>query len=180
MSEAGKLQHKASALRRAFDQAFALSPPPPAAEVMDLLAIGVAGAAYAIKLRDIAGVVTSRKLTALPASAPGLLGLAGIRGSTTPVFDLASLLGYPTALESPRWLILCGTEEPIALACSDFEGYLRLPKSSVHADPHASAARPYVHEVASTEAGLHAVIDIPLVVSTIRTRAGHNAPAKEP
>jgi hypothetical protein len=76
-------------------------------------------------------------------------------------------------------MILCGAEEPIALAFSDFEGYLRLPKSSLHADENLRATRPYVNQVASTETEARAVIGIPLIVATIRNRIGHHRLAKE-
>jgi hypothetical protein len=76
-------------------------------------------------------------------------------------------------------MVLCGAEEPIALAFSDFEGYLRLPKSSLHADENLRATRQYVNQIASTEGGSRAVIGIPLIVAAIRNRTGQNRPAKE-
>jgi hypothetical protein len=79
-------------------------------------------------------------------------------------------------------MILCGTEEPIALAFSDFEGYVRLPTSALHADENFRGTRQhvkYVNQVASTQGGVRAVISIPLIVATIRNRIGHHRPAKE-
>jgi hypothetical protein len=76
-------------------------------------------------------------------------------------------------------MILCGAEEPIALAFSDFEGYLRLPKSALHADENLRTTRQYVDQVASTEAGARAVINISRIVVTIRNRIGHHRLAKE-
>ncbi|HEY5277759.1 MAG TPA: hypothetical protein VIK38_14720, partial [Coriobacteriia bacterium] len=95
------------------------------------------------------------------------------------VFGLASILGYGQDPGSPRWMVLCGAEEPIALAFSDFEGYLRLPKSSLHADENLRPTRQYVNQIASTEAGVRALVSIPLVVATIRNRIGHSRLAKE-
>ena len=171
--------NRATELRHAFDLSFALPPPQASQEVEDLLTIRVVGDPYAIRLRDIAGMVAGRRVVPVPAATLDLLGLAGIRGGVVPVFGLASILGYGQAPGSPRWMILCGSEEPIALAFSDFEGYLRLPTSSLHAGEHPRATRQYVNQVASTEAGARAVISIPLVVATIRNRSGHNRPAKE-
>jgi purine-binding chemotaxis protein CheW len=179
MNETRVAESKAAELRQAFDLSFALPPPQASQEVEDLLTIRVAGDPYAIRLRDIAGMVAGRRVVPVPAVTLDLLGLAGIRGGVVPVFGLASILGYGQAPGSPRWMILCGAEEPIALAFSDFEGYLRLPKSSLHADENLRTARQYVDQVASTEAGARAVISIPLVVATIRNRIGHNRPAKE-
>jgi chemotaxis signal transduction protein len=179
MSKAPELEGKAAALRRAFDQAFAVPPQPAAQEVTDLLAIRVAGVAHAIKLREIAAIVTKRTLIAVPAAAPDLLGLAGIRGGIVPVFGLASILGYAVTSESPPWMVLCGTDEPIALAFAAFDGYLRVPTSSLHADQSVREIRPYVRELASTEEGVRAVVDVSLVVTTIRTRTDRNVLAKE-
>jgi purine-binding chemotaxis protein CheW len=179
MNEIPVVESKAAELRQAFDLSFALPPPQASQEVEDLLTIRVAGDPYAIRLRDIAGIVAGRRVIPVPAVTLDLLGLAGIRGGVVAVFGLASILGYGQAPGSPRWMILCGAEEPIALAFSDFEGYLRLPKSSLHADENLRTTRQYVNQVASTEAGARAVISIPLVVATIRNRTGHNRLAKE-
>src|ERR1035437_1099261 len=134
-------------LRQAFDRSFALPPSQASQEVEDLLTIRVAGDPYALLLRDIAGMVTGRRVVPIPAVTPDLLGLVGIRGGIVPVFDLASILGYGPAPGSPRWMILCGEEEPIALAFSDFERYLRLPTSSIHADESLPATRQHVKYV---------------------------------
>jgi chemotaxis signal transduction protein len=179
MNETPVVESKAAKFRQAFDLSFALPPPQASQEVEDLLTIRVAGDPYAIRLRDIAGMVAGRRVVPVPAVTLDLLGLAGIRGGLVSVFGLASILGYGQAPGSPRWMILCGAEEPIALAFSDFEGYLRLPKSSLHADENLRATRQCVNQVASTDAGVRAVISIPLVVATIRNRIGHNRPAKE-
>ena len=179
MNETQPVESKAAALRQAFDLSFALPPPPASQEVEDLLMLRVAGNPYAIRLRDIAGMVAGRKVVPVPAVTLDLLGLAGIRGGVVPVFGLASILGYGEIPGSLRWMILCGAEEPIALAFSGFEGYLRLPKSSLHTDENLRATRQYGNQVASTEAGARAVIGIPLIVTTIRNRIGHRRLAKE-
>jgi chemotaxis signal transduction protein len=150
---------KAAELRQAFDRSFAVPPPNASEEIEDLLTIRVAGDPYAIRLRDIAGMVAVRKVVPVPAATPHLLGLLGIRGNIVPVFGLASILGYPQGPEPPRWMILCGGEQPIGLAFSDFEGHLRISRSCLH------------DQVANTVAGVRTVIDIPPVVAAIRKRS---------
>jgi hypothetical protein len=79
-------------------------------------------------------------------------------------------------------MILCGSEEPIVLAFSDFEGYLRLPTSALHADENFRATREhvkYVNQVASTPDGIRAVISVPLIMASIRNRISQNRPTKE-
>ena len=150
---------KAAELRQAFDRSFALPPPAALGEVEDLLTIRVADIPYAIRLLDISGMVAGRRVVPIPAARPNLLGLAGIRGGIVPVFGLASLLGYEEASGPPRWLVLYGSHDPIALAFSNFEGFLRLPKSSL--------------QVASTASGNLVIINLPLLAETIRNRIGH-------
>jgi chemotaxis signal transduction protein len=172
----------AAQLRQAFDRAFALPPSLAEQEVEDLLTIRVAGNPYAIRLLDIAEIVTGRKIVSVPAVTPDLLGLVGIHGGIVPVFGLSSILGYGSEPDAPRWMILCGTEEPIALAFSDFEGYLRLPTSALHADEnfHAKSEQvKYVNQVASTPDGTHAVISMPLIMASIRNRISQPRPTKE-
>jgi chemotaxis signal transduction protein len=111
-----------------------------------------------------------------------LLGLAGIHGGIIPVFGLSSILGYAPDPGSPRWMILCSSEEPFALAFSDFEGYLRLPTSALHSDENFRATREqvkYVNQIASTPDGVRAVIDIQLIMATIRNRISQHRPTKE-
>lgn len=174
--------NKAAQLRQAFDRTFALPPSLASPEVEDLLTIRVAGDPYAIRLLDIAGIVTGRRVVSVPAVTPDLLGLAGIHGGVVPVFGLSSILGYGPDPGSPRWMILCGSEEPIALAFSDFEGYLRLPTSALHADENFRATREhvkYVTQVATTPDGVRAVISVPLIMAAIRNRISQHRSTKE-
>jgi chemotaxis signal transduction protein len=174
--------HKAAQLRQAFDHSFALPPPADSPEVQDLLMIRVAGDPYAIGLVDITEIVTGRSIVSVPAATAGLLGLAGIRGGIVPVFGLSSILGYGPDSGLPRWMVLCGAEEPIALAFSDFEGYLRLPTSALHAEDNFSAANEktkYLNQIARTPDGVRAVVSIALILATIRNRISQHRPTKE-
>jgi chemotaxis signal transduction protein len=171
--------NNAAQLRQAFDRTFASPPTSASPEVEDLLTIRVAGDPYAIRLLDIAEIVTERKVVSVPSVTPDLLGLAGVRGGIVPVFGLSSILGYGPDPESPRWMIICCSEEPIALAFSQFEGYLRLPTSALHADENFRATREhvkYVNQVASTPDGARAVINIALIMATIRNRISQHRP----
>ena len=174
--------NRAAQLRHAFDRMFALPPETASPEVEDLLMIRVAGDPCAISLCDISEIVTDRSIVPVPAATPDLLGLAGIHGGIVPVFSLSAILGYGSDSDSPRWMILCGTEEPIALAFSVFEGYLRLPTSALHTDENLSATREkvkYVNQVASTPDGARAVISMALIVATIRNRISQHRPTQE-
>ena len=172
----------AAQLRQAFDRTFALAPSLASPGVEDLLTLRVAGDPYAIRLLDIAAIVTQRRVVSVPAVTPDLLGLAGIHGGIVPVFGLSSILGYGPDPGSPQWMVLCGFEEPIALAFSDFEGHLQLPSSAIYADENFRTPREnvkYVNHVASTSNGVRAVISISLIVATIRNRISQHRPTQE-
>ena len=152
------VQSEAQRLRQAFDLSFALPSAGAAQDLEDLLTIRVAGAPWAVRLCDIAGLVAGARVIPLPADTLHLLGLVGLRGDVVPVFGLASILGYGQAAAAEEWLLICGAGDPIALAFSDFEGHVRLPRSSLQAD------------VATTAAGARPVIKLPLIVATLRSQ----------
>lgn len=114
-------------LRRMFDHGFSL---PIAADPdvhVDLLAVRIGGDPYAVRLSEILGVFADRPIVAAPSSAPSFLGLAGVRGSIVPVFDLATLLGY-TRSSAPRWLVLVAQ---IGFAFEALEGHVRATESAI-------------------------------------------------
>jgi purine-binding chemotaxis protein CheW len=173
---------KAAELRQTFDHSFALPPSAASPEVQDLLTIRVLGNPYAIRLLDITELLTGHKIIPVPAVTSGLLGLAGIRGDIVPVFCLSSIIGYGPDIESPRWMVLCNPEEPIALALSDFEGHLRIPTSALHTAEKFSATTEktkYVSQVARTPDGIRAIISIEPIMATIRNRISTHRPTKE-
>lgn len=135
-----------------------------------MLLIRVGGDPFAIRLRDIGGLIAKSIMVPVPASGNNLLGLAGIRGSIVPVFGLAPLFGYPQAADGARWIVLCASEEPIALGFAEFEGYRRLPASSILSDEGPRGAREYSPETARMDNGHRPVIDIARVVASIRKR----------
>lgn len=179
MTEAELLDERATELRVAFDRSFALPPPHEAPEVDEVLVVRVSDDLYAIRLRDISGLVARRTIVAVPAAAPGLLGVAGVRGDLVAVFSLSSLLGYGDDPEAPSWAVLCGGEHPIALGFAELEGYLRVRRAAVHADEALRVKRSYVTEVVATEAGARPVIDVSLIITDICSRSGLQRPARE-
>lgn len=167
-------ENRARAMREEFDQSFAVEAHTALEQLEDLLMVRVADEPYAIRLRDIGGIVTKRPIVAVPAMADHLLGLAGVRGDVVPVYDLRSILGHTDTAEPPTWMVLCGDTPRIALAFPVFDGYLRLPLSRIHADNEARAVRPYVSEVVRHEQNVSSVINVPRIVAALRkpTRGG--------
>lgn len=173
------LSDRVADLRRTFDHAFA-SPRRQAREEVDqLLTIRLGGQPCALKVREIAGLATGRRVIPLPSQRPEFLGIAGIRGVLVPVYSLAALLGYGQDAAPHRWLVQCGTEEPIGLAFEEFEGYLRAPRSAVYVASRTEAARRHVKEMVRAGAMVRAVVDIASVVETVKAGSRPGAPSKE-
>ena len=82
MTTATSISAKAAELRRVFDQARAV-PSSTGVEVQteSLLAIRVARDPYAIRVSEISGISTDKKVVAFPSPIPELLGVAGLRGA---------------------------------------------------------------------------------------------------
>jgi purine-binding chemotaxis protein CheW len=163
----------AAELRAAFDRTYALPAQfQEAKRNEDLLAIRLAGNAYAIKVSEISGLANDRKTIALPSTIPELLGVAGIRGELVPVYSLAALMEVNRGPDETRWLALCGAKEPIGLAFTEFEGYLQVPLSDLYAAGQENLKRGHVREVARTAGLVRSVLNISSILETVRRRCG--------
>jgi purine-binding chemotaxis protein CheW len=172
------LGSRAHAMRGAFDRAFSEPHAHAAASTEDLLAVGVAGDAYALKVSELAGLVYGRKIVALPSRAPHLLGIAGVRGALVPVYALAGVLGYEGARSAAPWLALCGRQDPVALAFEQLDGFLRVPRTDLH--PVGSAlSRQHVAEGVRTGGVVRRVVDTRSVLAALQGGAGIAGTAKE-
>jgi chemotaxis signal transduction protein len=170
MSEFATVAAKAAELRNAFDRARAVPWGAAAVErIENLLAIRVSGDAFAIRLSEISGLATDRKIVAFPSPIPELLGVAAIRGRLIPVYSLAALLGYSANAGHGRWLALCGIEEPVGLAINDFEGYVQVPLTRVYTAElkHESL---YVKHVMRAADGVRDIVSITPLMEVIQRR----------
>ena len=120
------IANRASDLRHAFDKTYAL-PRTSGNEAAweDFLAIRVAGDGYAIRLREIAGLVKGRRVVPCPSRVPEFQGIAGVRGSLVSVYSLPALLGYDIAVDRTPWLFLCAAEQSMSFAFPEFSGFVR-------------------------------------------------------
>jgi chemotaxis signal transduction protein len=171
---------KAVELRNTFDRARAIPLSTGAIEqVESLLSVRVAGDPYAIRVSEISGLANDRKVVAFPSSIPELLGVAGIRGGLVSVYSLAALLGYGREAGQARWLVLCGAEESVGLAFSDFEGYFTVPLTQVYATDQRDAARAGVKHVLRAAEMVCAIVSIPDLLELIKRRCDNSRPSKE-
>ena len=160
----------AASLRRAFDRSFAKALPAHRAPNDALLAVRVAGEAYAIPAAGISGLYVDRRIVRLPDSVPGLLGIAGFRGRIAPVYDLASLLGRSTGLE-PRWLLLVSGPDPVALAFESFDGQINTTPDQMAPDTGESAHVMLAGVVRRGEL-TRPIVRLEAVLNEVRRRAG--------
>ncbi len=115
MSERMPSAGRAEQLREAFDQSFAAVPRFDATTRHDMLAIRMGTTRCALRLSEIRGIFSDKKITPVPALGEGLLGLASFRGTIVPVYGLHTLLGIPADEPGLRWLAIAATG-PAALA----------------------------------------------------------------
>lgn len=157
-------------MRREFDASFASPQAVRTADEERLVILRAGAIEVACRIAQIMRFEADRKIVPLSGGAPGLLGLAGIRGKLVPVYGLATLLGQSLA-ESPRWLALCGAEAPVALAFDRLERFVAAPASDVCPAGDASDGSGHVTEVLRRGATTCSILDLASVLSSIRARA---------
>ena len=108
-------------LRSAFDEIFAV-PSGGGDDREPAIQIRVSNEILVIRTGQIAGLWKPRKIVPVPSRVPELLGVAALRGSLIPVYDLAALLGIPRGAGSPSWMVVVPGEPSIGLAFDGFEG----------------------------------------------------------
>jgi chemotaxis signal transduction protein len=151
-------EHRVADLRRAFDRTFASEATSAAEDAEDLLAIRVAGDRYALRLGEMSGLATGRKVTRVPSRRPGVLGIASVRGSLLSVHSLAAMLGYGLDSSPCAWLAISVGEQPVGLAFEQLDGFLRLRRSEVH-PADGLDVKLHVRDVARAPDGTRPVVE---------------------
>jgi chemotaxis signal transduction protein len=167
------LADKASELRAVFERSFAEAPHRDTTVRHDFLAVRIGADPYAIRLSEIGGLFTDKKITPVPGRTSTLLGIAGFRGAILPVHDLRTLFGYGTG-DTPRWLVVAA-KLPVALAFNAFEGHLRLAPDAITPHDRRDESRAYVGEVARAPDHARPIVDIPAVLDAIKTQVRQQA-----
>lgn len=168
-ADAFRTMTTAAELRRLFDQSFAEPARADATRQDDLLALRVEADPFAVRLSEVAGLLVDRSVTSVPGAVREMLGVAGLRGTILPVYDLRALLGYSRS-GVPRWLLITAAPQ-IGLAFDEFDGLLRVPPEAIAAGPSVDARTPHVREVVQTERARRPVIHLASVLDAIGTLA---------
>lgn len=133
-------------LKSSFDRSFQEAPVKRDHELAHLLIVRIGAARFALKVSDLAGLARAQTVVPIPAAAPGLLGVAGLKGRMVAVYSLAVLIGSPALSKEPQsWLVLCRGEDQVALAFTAAEGTMMVSSSALcpvspSAPPHATDA----------------------------------------
>jgi chemotaxis signal transduction protein len=179
LSDIAPVVNKAAEMRMAFDQTYAVAPASQAVEpIEDLLAIRLGGHPYALRTTEVSAFVRSPKVVALPSLILELEGVAGIRGGIVPVYSLSALLGCGRE-EQQRWCVLCGSEEPVAFAFSDFEGYIRAGRSQIYAASQDDLTGELVQQVIRTPEIIRPIVSLPAVAEMIKKRCSRELTPRE-
>ena len=168
-------------LRGDFDRSFAEPARVGGGDSVELLAIGVGGRPYALRLSHASAVHPDRPVTPLPSTVSALLGIAGFAGTVVPVYDLAALLGHPIA-ERPRWLVLTTGAPPLALAFHELHHHLRVPVHDVidgHTEDGGDGPRGSLQGMVRLPDGNRPIVDVPATRALVHQLAGHQHVAEE-
>lgn len=159
---------QARQLRESFDRVFALPHRQEEKDHEKLLLLRVGTEMYAVKTREIAGLLAGKKIAPVPSRVPAYLGLAGIKGSLFPVWSLNVLLGQPPPKGDPRWLLLGTGGAPWALSFDDFERFAAVPRSEIHPPSADGAQGEHIREVCLVDGRALPVVSLGSVLEDIK------------
>jgi chemotaxis signal transduction protein len=170
------MAERAVELRATFDQAFARPLQEDAAATEDLVLLRVGGDACALRVRDLSGLASPKKVVPVPSHARHVVGVATLRGSLIAVYSLEGLLGYATAAPTTgKWLALSRRPNPVALAFDELDGFARVAHEAVSRSAGAMPAA--FCELVRIGVTTRRVIDTESVLAIIG--AGARGPTKE-
>jgi chemotaxis signal transduction protein len=156
-------------LRQAFDQSFADAPRLETGAVEDLLDVRFGTAQYALRVADISGLIADVRITPVSTPIPELMGIAGMRGSILPVYDLGAMLGYQPGTE-PRWLAVAAGDAPVGLAFERFDGHLRVRADAIVEQGRSDAAMRHVRQVVHIGTGVRPIVSVASILDAIAQR----------
>ncbi|HWA19630.1 MAG TPA: chemotaxis protein CheW [Devosia sp.] len=163
-----QISERALAMRHAFDQSFAEPVRTAATDTADFVALRLGDETYAVAMEEIGGLHADVAVTPCPSPFPEFIGLAAFRGALTPVYDLASICGYPPA--TARWLLLA-KGGAVAFAFAAFDSHFRIERSAIAVREQTASAR-YTTAVAARNGQALPIISLSSIVSGIADRVG--------
>jgi purine-binding chemotaxis protein CheW len=127
---------------------------------MRVLVVAVNDGFFAVPMATVHQVLRHPKVTRVPLSPPGLLGVVNVRGEIVPFLDTAVLTGTGSLSEPPFAVLVSGEGEMVALAA---EG---LPIAADFEAPVGPGTQPGELGVYSSGGRLVVLIDIEELVKS--------------
>lgn len=178
MSDDVATARNAKALALDFDRTFADPRRVTGDDMEGLLALRVGGDPFAVRLRDVTGLIVDRKIVALPSPISALLGIVGLRNGIAPVYSLGALLGYGASRDAPRWLLLVGAGPLFGLAFEDFDGHRQIARADV-SSAQGETSGAHVPESVRIDDLRRGLISIAALTDTIKALVVDNDRNKE-
>lgn len=166
---------RAAELRQQFDRSFAEPLAPSAPVTTDFIAIGLGPDILALRVSEIEALRADITLVPVPSPIPEFMGLAGLRGKLTPVYDLGVLLGYPPT--TGRWLALVENRS-VAFAFDSYREHFRIEAGTGIAGRSGGRGR-YINSIAQRGDQAWPIIDLVSLVAALRQRAASVSPKQE-
>ena len=116
----------AEELRALFDAEFALPYAAQGREPIGVLLLAIGDVPYALPLSAISAIHTDPRLGRVPSRQRSFLGLATIRNTIVPIYDLAVALGHRKQPAPAHWIVVSRGEAPIGWAFDTLDGHLRI------------------------------------------------------
>ena len=156
-------------LRAEFDLSFALPHRPDSIKRESLLAIHIGRDPFALRLAEISGLFSDRKITPIPSPVAALMGVVSFRGAIMPVYNLQAYFDQPQA-EQPRWLVIASAAS-IALAFHRFDGHARIsPEDLLPREEHHRGGR-FAREFVRLQSLMRPIVHLPTIIDAIRAQS---------
>jgi chemotaxis signal transduction protein len=178
MSCGPDLAERLESLREEFDRSFACRAPGAPGARTRFIAIRVGKQTLALRLEQVASVGLTPKLTYLPGSVPGFVGLAAVRGRLVAVYSLASLLSVAPDGEAERWIAYSSRDPSVGLTFGALEGHLLLPGELASPPPAAEQAINHVGQVFEEGSRVRGIVELSSVLAVIGKLARARGPQR--
>ena len=162
-------------LRRQFDQSFS-QPPAQAQARRDFILLATGGRRAAVELLELKGLERGLSVVPLPSTSAAVIGIAALKGTVLPVFDLGVLLGGAAVAEAwwstPSMLQVQTPEgDSAGLAFEHLLHFARVPAAEVYAGAAGNHVQ-YQDE-------LYPIVQLAPLLPRINGQAGQEAGERE-
>jgi len=160
------LASRAAELRAEFDLSFAASHQLGRVKGDGFLEIKVGDGVFALRLSEVAGLSSNRKVTPIPGPAPALLGVASFRGAITPVYSLEAFFEKPIDRQA-RWLVISAAAQ-VAFAFTGLIGHLERPADDARPAAPGQQAQKFTGHFLPIGDHLRPIVDLAAIIAEIR------------